>query len=79
MKEEKIIVDILKRTNDWDSLKGELEKFNTSESADTRKNTLAGKLFELFAKYYFQTEPTQKINYQNVWLYNEVPPSILDK
>lgn len=79
MKEEKIIVDILKRTNDWDSLKGELEKFNTSESADTRKNTLAGKLFELFAKYYFLTEPTQKINYKNVWLYNEVPPSILDK
>jgi len=79
MKDEKIIVDILKRTNDWDSLKGELEKFNTSESADTRKNTQAGKLFELFAKYYFLTEPTQKINYKNVWLYSEVPPSILDK
>lgn len=79
MKEEKIIVDLLKKTNDWDSLKKELEKFNTVESSETRKNTQAGKLFELFTKYYFLTEPTQKINYKNVWLYNEVPPSILDR
>ena len=79
MKEEKIIVDLLKKTNDWDSLKKELEKFNTVESSETRKNAQAGKLFELFTKYYFLTEPTQKINYKNVWLYNEVPPSILDR
>lgn len=79
MKEEKIIVDLLKKTSDWDSLKKELERFNTVESSETRKNTQAGKLFELFTKYYFLTEPTQKINYKNVWLYNEVPPSILDR
>lgn len=79
MREEKIIVDILKRADNWDSLKKELEKFNTVESNETKKSTQAGKLFEFFAKYYFLTEPTQKINYKNVWLYNDVPPSILDK
>ena len=79
MREEKIIVDILKQADNWDSLKKELEKFNTVESNETKKSTQAGKLFEFFAKYYFLTEPTQKINYKNVWLYNEVPPSILDK
>jgi superfamily II DNA or RNA helicase len=79
MREEKIIVDILKKADDWDSLKKELERFNTVESSETKKSTQAGKLFEFFAKYYFLTEPTQKINYKNVWLYNEVPPSILDR
>lgn len=79
MREEKIIVDILKKADDWDSLKKELERFNTVESNETKKSTQAGKLFEFFAKYYFLTEPTQKINYKNVWLYNEVPPSILDR
>jgi len=79
MREEKIIVDILKKANNWDSLKKELEKYNTVESKESKKSTQAGKIFELFTKYYFLTEPTQKINYKNVWLYNEVPPSILDK
>lgn len=79
MREEKIIVDILAKADNWDTFKKELEKYNTIETSETRKSTQAGKLFEYFAKYYFQTEPTQKINYKNVWLYNEVPPSILDK
>lgn len=79
MRETKILADLLDITNDWDSLKKELEKYNTVESNETKKKTQAGKLFEYFAKYYFLTEPTQKINYKYVWLYNEVPPSILEK
>lgn len=79
MREENIITDILKKADNWDSLKKELERFNTAESNETKKSTQAGKLFEFFAKYYFLTEPTQKVNYKNVWLYNEVPPSILDR
>lgn len=79
MRGERTIADILAKADDWDSLKKELEKYNTIETSETKKSTQAGKLFELFAKYYFLTEPTQKINYKNVWLYNEVPPSVLDK
>jgi superfamily II DNA or RNA helicase len=79
MRETKILADLLDISSDWDSLKKELEKYNTVESSETKKKTQAGKLFEYFSKYYFQTEPTQKINYKNVWLYDDVPPSILDK
>lgn len=39
----------------------------------------AGKLFEIFCKYYFLTEPSVKDDYQNIWLFEELPQHIREK
>lgn len=39
----------------------------------------AGYLFEQFCKYYFLCEPSEKDEFKNVWLQNEIPPKIRRK
>lgn len=63
----------------WSELKIKLSKYNTSIEKNGIKNTQAGKIFEVFAKYYFQIEPTLKDDYKNVWLYDEIPLNIKRK
>ena len=69
---EKILAGLLKGVQFWDDLKPKLSEYNTSITDTTSKTTLAGKLFEYFAKYYFKADPTQNQLYTDVWLYHEV-------
>ncbi len=75
----KILINSLQGISDWDSLKLRLERFNTSQTKTTRKKTIAGKIFEFFAKYYFLTEPEQTDLYNEVYLYEEIPFEITQK
>ena len=69
---EKILAGLLKGVQSWDDLKPKLSEYNTSITDTTIKTTLAGKLFEYFAKYYFKVDATQNQLYSDVWLYDEV-------
>ncbi|MEO9258037.1 MAG: Helicase associated domain protein [Crocinitomicaceae bacterium] len=69
---EKILAALLKGVQSWDDLKPKLSEYNTSITDTTSKTTLAGKLFEYFAKYYFKVDATQNQLYTDVWLYDEV-------
>ena len=69
---EKILASLLIGVQSWEDLKPKLSEYNTSLSETTTKTTIAGKLFEYFAKYYFKTDPTQTQLYTDVWLYDEV-------
>ncbi|MDP4283714.1 MAG: Helicase associated domain protein [Bacteroidota bacterium] len=69
---EKILAGLIKGVQSWDDLKPKLSEYNTSITDTTTKTTLAGKLFEIFAKYYFKVDPTQNQLYSDVWLYDEV-------
>ena len=68
-----ILTEILEDVNDWAALKTKLEQYNTTKNETTSKTTLAGKIFEIFAKYYFQSDPNKTELYQKVWLYDEIP------
>lgn len=78
-KENQILLELLNGVDNWADLKPRLEQFNTSQTETTTKKTLAGKVFEVFAKYYFQTEPKKTELYQNVWLYDDVPLEIKEQ
>lgn len=69
---EKILAGLLKGVQSWDDLKPKLSEYNTSITDTTTKTTIAGKLFEYFAKYYFKVDATQNQLYTDVWLYDEV-------
>ena len=73
------IKDILSTAKLWDDIKFELSKYNTSASLTTSKNTLAGVMFECFAKYYFMSIGTEKSKYANVWLFNDIPLHIRER
>lgn len=75
-KENQILLELLNGVDNWADLKPRLEQFNTSQTETTTKKTLAGKVFEVFAKYYFQTEPKKTELYENVWFYDDVPLEI---
>ncbi len=75
----KILIDSLENISDWSSLKTRLEKYNTSQTETTRKKTIAGKIFEYFAKYYFLTEPEQTDLYKEAYLFEEIPFEISQK
>ena len=79
MKHGDKIQELLADVNVWSELKIQLEKFNTSQTETTNKDTEAGKLFEHFAKAYFKAEPEQNQLYKEVWLFDEIPLSIKDK
>ena len=66
------LLELLKDVSAWPDLKVKLETFNTSKTDKTEKNTVAGKLFEYFAKYYFKVDATQSQLYNDVWLYEEI-------
>jgi superfamily II DNA or RNA helicase len=74
-----ILIELLNNVKTWSDLKIGLEKYNTVKTKTTIKKTIAGNIFEYFAKYYFLTEPTQTDLYKNVWLYNEIPLDISEK
>lgn len=72
MNYKKKLVELLQDVYSWPDLKIKLEAFNTSKSDISEKNTIAGKLFEYFAKYYFKVDATQNQLYTDVWLYDEI-------
>ena len=74
-----ILTEILEGVNDWSVLKDKLETYNTIKTETTQKITIAGKIFEVFAKYYFQTDPSKTELYKNVWLYDEIPLKIKEQ
>lgn len=75
-KENQILIELLDGVSKWSDLKNKLEQFNTTQTETTSKKTLAGKIFEYFCKYYFQTDPEKIDLYTDVWLYEEIPLSI---
>ena len=75
-RENQTLIEILNGVTTWTELKIKLEHFNTSKTETTSKTTFAGKIFEVFSKYYFQTDPKQIDQYKDVWLYNEIPTNI---
>ena len=68
-----LFTHIISDIRSWPKLKEKLSRYNTSNEKDGCKCTTAGILFEYFAKYYFQIEPTVKDDYKEVWLYDEIP------
>lgn len=73
-----ILIKELDGVKSWQELKIRLEKYNTAQTETTTKKTQAGKIFELFTKYYLLTNPNYS-EYTNVWLYDEVKPSIISE
>lgn len=73
-----ILIRELEGVKSWQELKTRLEKYNTAQTETTTKKTLAGKIFELFTKYYLLTNPNYS-EYTDVWLYDEVKPSIFSE
>ncbi len=56
--------------NSWNDFKNVLE---------TKTKLEKGKAFEELTKYYLQYNPVYKTKLKQVWLQNEVPPSVLKK
>lgn len=75
-KENQILTELLNEVENWSDLKTKLEKYNTSQTESTSKKTQAGKIFEVFTKYYLQTDPKKTELYKSVWLYDEVSTEI---
>ena len=74
------LLNLLQNVNDWESLKNKLEnQYNTSIQKDGKKNTLAGKLFEYFTKYFFLCNQLFQNDIKNAWLLEEVPLEIKEK
>lgn len=76
IKENQILIELLDNVVQWSDLKSKLEEFNTSKTAKTTKKTFAGRIFEYFCKYYFQTDPEKIDLYSNVWHYDEIPLAV---
>jgi len=68
-----ILTELIKDKETWRQLKPELSKYNVHSVDTGEKDTRAGKIFEVFTKYYFLASPTEKDNYKNVWLFEETP------
>ncbi|WPQ63814.1 Helicase associated domain protein [Chitinophaga sancti] len=80
MKEyQEILACLINGKENWSQLKQELSKYNISQAKESGKDTRAGKIFEVFTKYYFLTSPTDKDNFKNVWLFEEIPLVVRDK
>lgn len=75
-KYKETLLQIIKDKNHWSDLKTELSKYNIDNKAEALKDTSAGKIFEVFAKYYFLTAPEFDGVYINIWLYDEIPLKI---
>ena len=79
IKYKKILTDIIRNKNHWSDLKIELSKYNIDNREEGIKDTSAGQIFEVFAKYYFLTSPEVDGLYTDVWLYDEIPLSTKTK
>lgn len=74
-----ILTELIKDKETWRQLKPELSKYNVHSVDTGEKDTRAGKIFEVFTKYYFLASPTEKDNYKNVWLFEETPLEVRKK
>ena len=74
-----ILSELIKDKENWKQLKPELSKYNVHSTDTAEKDTRAGKIFEIFTKYYFLVSPTEKDNFKNVWLFEETPLDIRTK
>lgn len=74
-----ILTEIIKDKETWRQLKPELSKYNVHFVDTGEKDTRAGKIFEVFTKYYFLASPTEKDNYKQVWLFEETPLEVRTK
>ncbi len=74
-----ILTELIKDKETWRKLKPELSKYNVHSVDTGEKDTRAGKIFEVFTKYYFLASPTEKDNYKNVWLFEETPLDVRKK
>lgn len=79
MNYDNTLAEIVSGKNGWHEVKSELSKYNVHDLGLGEKDTRAGKLFEYFAKYYFQHAPSEEGNFNNVWLFNEVPFDVRQK
>ena len=52
--------------------KNKIRTYLQSLQSDSRKTTIAGKLFEYFSKYFFICNPLYQYEYKNVWLFDEI-------
>ncbi|PKG42792.1 DEAD/DEAH box helicase [Psychroflexus sp. MES1-P1E] len=73
IKYKKILSDIIQGKQHWTDLKPELSRYNIDNREAGIKDTSAGQIFEVFAKYYFLTAPEIDGLYSDVWLYDEIP------
>ena len=73
-KYKNILAEIIKGKTQWPDLKTELSKYNIH-----KEDTSAGKIFEVFTKYYFLTAPEHIGQYENVWLYDDIPLKVKEK
>jgi predicted helicase len=74
-----ILTELLEGVDKWAELKPKLSDYNTTKTNKTAKKTIAGKIFEYFSKYYFETDPEKIDLYDKVWLYEEIPLEIREK
>ncbi len=74
-----ILTGLIKDKATWGELKPELSKYNVHSTEKTEKDTRAGKIFEMFTKFYFLVSPTEKDNFKNVWLFEETPLEVRNK
>lgn len=79
IKYKNILTDIIRGKNHWNELKPELSKYNIDNREKGIKDTSAGKIFEVFTKYYFLTAPEVDGLYADVWLYDEIPLNVKTK
>ncbi|WP_303923600.1 DEAD/DEAH box helicase [Draconibacterium sediminis] len=75
----KILTELVENKNSWRDLKPELSRYNVHDSDTGEKDTRAGKIFEVFTKYYFLTSPIEKNNYKSVWMFEEIPSDVRNK
>ena len=74
-----ILTELIKDKETWRQLKPELSKYNVYSVDTGEKDTRAGRIFEVFTKYYFLASPTEKENYKQVWLFEETPLEVRQK
>lgn len=65
------IKSLFNNVKDWYNLQNKMMEISSQNPSFVGKY-----LFELFAKYYFLCCPNLKNDYQDVWLYNEIPNNI---
>lgn len=78
---EQILSGLLRDAHSWTDLKPLLSKYNTAETETNKKNTKAGKLFELFAKLCFEHDLNfkEEYNIKKAFLYEELPDALKQK
>ena len=79
IKYQQLLTEIIKGKTKWAEFKAELSEYNIDDRTEGLKDTSAGKIFEVFTKYYFLTAPEHIGQYEKVWLYDEIPLKVKEK